>query len=309
MNTFAVIDVGSNSVKLHVGKVGGRDEWLVLRDETRITRLGEGLQATGEIDPAAMDRNLAAIAAYLAEARRLGAGQIVAVGTMCLRTARNTAVFLDRVRTECDLEIEVIDGREEARLSFLAVLSWLGGPAGPLVVVDIGGGSTEFIFGDRGEIVDRVSLDIGAVGLTERFLRSDLVTPTELENMQVAISESLARLPAKQGGGRVTETLVGVGGTVTCLGAVKHVMPEYDPDVIQGTALTRADIERFGRRFQSLTIEERRQITGLPPGRADIILAGTGIVQGAMQALGFAELTISTRGLRHGLARDRFLAT
>ncbi len=296
----AVIDMGTNSLKMHVAKVcDGRTE--VLGDFTEVTRLGEGLHETGKLSAEAMERNVEAIASFKAKAEELGAETVVAVGTMALRSASNTGVFTDAVRERCGLEVEVVPGEEEARLSYLAVLSGLGTGEGRVVVFDTGGGSTEFIFGDGEEILDRFSLDVGSRQPTEEFCTSDPVTEAELAAMVSYLENQFARL--KPG----VDSLVGMGGTVTSLGAVYHEMKVYDADVIQGSTLTLAEVERQVEMYRSWTIDERRETVGLMPKRADVILAGSAIVMTVMRKLGADELTISDRGLRHGLFYDRYV--
>ncbi len=300
MGAHAVIDIGTNSVKMHVAVVrDGRTE--VLGDFTEVTRLGEGLHESGELSPEGIARTVDAVASFQAKALELGAETTVAVGTMALRSAGNSKVFRDAVRERSGLEVEVIPGEEEARLSYLAVLSGLGTGEGRVVVFDTGGGSTEFIFGDGEDIRDRYSLDVGSRQPTEEFCTSDPVTEDELAAMVAYLEGEFARLEPG------VDSLVGMGGTLTSLGAVHHEMKVYDADVIQGSVLTLAEVERQVKMFRSLTVARRRETVGLMPKRADVILAGAAIVMTVMRKLGATELTISDRGLRHGLFYDRYV--
>jgi exopolyphosphatase/guanosine-5'-triphosphate,3'-diphosphate pyrophosphatase len=300
MGTHAVIDIGTNSLKMHVASVSD-DHTRVLGDFTEVTRLGEGLHETGELGAEAIARNVDAVAALHARASELGAATTVAVGTMALRSATNTRVFIDAVRERCGLKVEIVPGEEEARLSYLAVVSGLGASQGKVAVFDTGGGSTEFIFGEGEEILDRFSLNVGSRQPTEEFCKSDPVTPAELASMVAHLEREFGRLE----GGK--DALVGMGGTVTSMGAVHHEMKVYDPDVIQGSTLALAEVERQLEMFRARTIDERRETVGLMPKRADVILAGVAIVMTVMRKLGVTELTISDRGLRHGLFFDRFV--
>lgn len=300
MATHAVIDIGTNSLKMHVASISaGRTE--VLGDFTEVTRLGEGLHEAGELSSEAIARTADAVASFHSKALELGSDTAVAVGTMALRSARNAETFADAVRERCGLEVEILPGEEEARLSYLAVLSGLGAGEGRVVVFDTGGGSTEFIFGDGEEILDRFSLDVGSRQPTERFCKSDPVTETELAEMVHHLEAQFDRL--RPG----VDTLVGMGGTVTSLGAVYHEMKVYDADVIQGSVLPLAEVERQVEMYRSRTIEARRETVGLMPKRADVILAGAVIVMTVMRKLDATELTISDRGLRHGLFYDRYV--
>jgi exopolyphosphatase/guanosine-5'-triphosphate,3'-diphosphate pyrophosphatase len=302
VNTYAVIDVGSNSVKLYVAARSADQKWHDLTDCHEITRLAAGVHQTGLIEPAAQDCTVATIGAFADQARALGAERIVAVGTMGLRMARNADQFTARVKADCGVEIEVISGQDEARFSFLAVQAGLGPFPGQVTVFDIGGGSTEITWGRDGDIQLRKSIPVGAVRLTEQFLVSDPVTPHELASMLSAISLDLGDL----GEDIRTADLVGVGGTVTNLSAVQHGFPRLEPQLIQGTCLVRNEIETMIETFRARTIAQRKQIVGLEPKRADVILAGAGIAEVIMQKLHMQRLTVSARGLRHGVMADRF---
>jgi exopolyphosphatase/guanosine-5'-triphosphate,3'-diphosphate pyrophosphatase len=300
MGIHAVIDIGTNSIKMYVAAVrDGRPD--VLGDFTEVTRLGEGLHEAGKLSAEATARTVETIDSFRAKAVGLGAETIVAVGTMALRAAGNASDFTDAVRERCGLDVEVVPGEEEARLSYLAVLSGLGARDGRVVVFDTGGGSTEFIFGEGEEIRERFSLDVGSRRPTEEFCKSDPVTDSELAAMVAYLEGEFGRL--RPG----VESLVGMGGTVTSLGAVHHQMEVYDPDVIQGSVLTLSEVERQAEMFRARTIAQRREVVGLMPKRADVILAGAAIVMTVMRRLGASELTISDRGLRHGLFYDRFV--
>ena len=300
MGIHAVIDIGTNSVKMHVAAArDGRIE--VLGDFTEVTRLGEGLHESGELGGEGIARTADTVASFQAKAVELGAETTIAVGTMALRSASNTKTFTDTVRDRCGLEVEVVPGEEEARLSYLAVLSGLGAGEGRVAVFDTGGGSTEFIFGEGESIRERFSLNVGSRQPTERFCKSDPVTGAELGAMVDFLEHEFARLESG------VDSLVGMGGTVTSLGAVHHEMAVYDPDVIQGSVLKLSEVERQVEMFRSRTIDERRETVGLMPKRADVILAGATIVMTIMRKLGADELTISDRGLRHGLFYDRYV--
>src|SRR5262245_38315660 len=169
MPRYAVIDVGTNSVKFHIGEKNQDGAWRTVADRAEVTRLGERLAETGEIGRDAMERTATAIAGMAAEAQRQGVSQIAAVGTMGLRTARNSDAFLAEVERRTEVRIEVISGEEEGRLAYLAVKTGLGLGDGSLVVFDTGGGSTQFTFGHGSVVDERFSLNVGAVRYTERF--------------------------------------------------------------------------------------------------------------------------------------------
>ncbi len=301
MGKYATIDIGSNSVLVYVAEREG-DQWKTLAERAEITRLGEGLKATGRLSQEAMERTAKAVCEFARLARELGAEQIVAVGTMALRTAENSDEFVKMVKEMCDVDVEIIPGEEEARLSYLAVKSGLKMPAERVVVIDVGGGSTEFIFGKGDEIEKKFSLNIGAIRFTEDYLKNDPPTKEEVNNMLDAIKKELGDLQIDF----QPDALLGIGGTITNLAAVKHKLVKYDPAIVDGTVLTLKEVEDLMNMFASMTVEERKKVPGLQPKRADVIVAGTGIVYTIMKKLGLPELTVSVRGVRHGLMIDRF---
>jgi len=300
MSKKAIIDVGSNSIKFFLGDLAQDGTLQTVIDENDIARLGEGLRETGEISGEAMQRNNEAIARFAEKARINGAGEIICVGTMALRNAKNTPDFIKLVKETSNVDLTVIPGDEEARLSYLAVLSGLTLQDGKLAIFDTGGGSTEFIFGEGKSVNKRFSVDLGAIRITEKYFKADPVSKADVD---AAIAEIDSTFKDSGVDGKVAQ-LVGMGGTVTSMGAVKHKMVKYDPDVIQGSALTLADVEEQIEAYSSRTIEARKEITGLQPKRADVILAGACILKVIINRLGVTELTISDRGLRHGMAFD-----
>jgi exopolyphosphatase/guanosine-5'-triphosphate,3'-diphosphate pyrophosphatase len=271
-------------------------------DRAEVTRLGEGLSETGAIAPAAIERTVTAIAGMADEAKRHGAAALVAVGTMGMRAATNSDAFIALVRERTGVTIEVIAGAEEGRLAYLAVKSGLGLHEGSLVIFDTGGGSTQFTFGHGTSVDDQFSLNIGAVRLTDQHRLGGPISQEQLEAALHSIATEFARLD----GVPSPDALVGMGGAITNMTAVMHGMTTYDPDVVQGSLLTRAEVERRIELYRTRDVEGRRRIPGLQPKRADVILAGACVVRTVMLKLGRDALTVSDRGLRHGLLVDRF---
>jgi exopolyphosphatase/guanosine-5'-triphosphate,3'-diphosphate pyrophosphatase len=299
---YAAVDVGTNSVKFHIGEQSADGGWRAVVDRAEITRLGEGLAETGVLNPSPMERTIAAIAGMVDEAGREGVDEIVAVGTAGLRIARNSADFVAAVRDRCGLDLEVISGEEEARLSYLAATSALDLGEGSLVVFETGGGSSQFTFGEGKRVAERFSLDVGAVGLTERFGLADVVSEKTLAGVFDVLATELRRLDSHP----TPAGLVAMGGAATNLAAVKHELATYDPDVVQGTVLGLAEIDRQIELYRTQTADERRQIVGLQPKRAEVIVAGACIVRTVIAKLGRQSATVSDRGLRHGLLLERF---
>ena len=301
MKRIAIIDIGTNSIKFFVGERQEDGTIKTIVDKNDIAQLGEGLRETGVINPEALERNAQSVAAFAKEANENGAEKIVSVGTMALRTAKNSADFVARVKELCGVEVQVIPGEEEARLSYLAVLSGLPlEEGGELVIFDTGGGSTEFIFGKGTELKNRFSVNLGGLIITENFFKDDPVAEGSVDAAIAYIDKEFAAAGVT---GKPTQ-LVGMGGTVTSMGAVKHKMVKYNPDVIQGSTLTREDVQEQVETYAARTIEQRRELPGLQPKRAGTILAGACILKTILTRLDAAKLTISDRGLRHGLAFD-----
>jgi exopolyphosphatase / guanosine-5'-triphosphate,3'-diphosphate pyrophosphatase len=299
---YAVIDVGTNSVKFHIGERDAAGRWRAIVDRAELTRLGEHLEQTGTISPEPLERTVAAIAGMVEEARRHQVRATAAVGTAGLRIASNREDVIAAIRERTGLTVEVIPGEEESRLAYLAVRAGLGVTEGSLAVFDTGGGSTEFTFGRGPQVEERFSLEVGAVPYTERYGLAGQVAPEVLDDAMAAIAADLARLD----GHPPPAALVGMGGAVTNITAVKLGLAVYDPDAVQGAVLDRAEIDRQIEHYRSRDAEARRAIVGLQPKRADVILAGACIVRTVMDKLGQQTLTVSDRGLRHGLLVDRF---
>ncbi len=236
-----------------------------------------------------------------AEARLQGAQAIVAVGTAGLRAAVNAADFLAVVTDGAGVTVEVISGEAEARLAYAAAVQGAGALTGPVAVFDTGGGSSQFTFGDAGRVDERFSVPLGAVAVTERFGLDGRVDGTTLDEARAAVAEQLARIA-----GRPARTVVGMGGAVTNLAAVRHRLARYDPEVVQGTSLDRAELGRQIELYRSLDAAGRRELPGVQPGRAAVILAGALIVDTVLALLGAGGLTVSDRGLRHGVLEERF---
>jgi len=302
MARYAVIDVGTNSVKFHVAEKGDGGAWRTIVDRTEVTRLGEGLRESGELGREPMKRTAAAIEGMVAEARRDGVSATAAVGTMGMRTARNSGSFIQEVERLCGVHIEVISGEDEGRLAYLAVKAGLRLGEGSLVVFDTGGGSTQFTFGRGASVQERFSLNVGAVAYTERYRLGGSVSPEQLRAALDAIAADLARLD----GARPPDTLVGLGGAVTNIAAVKLALAKYDPDIVQGTVLERAEVERQIELYRMRSADDRRRIVGLQAERAEVILAGACVVETVMDKLGKDKLSVSDRGLRHGVLLERF---
>jgi exopolyphosphatase/guanosine-5'-triphosphate,3'-diphosphate pyrophosphatase len=297
---YAAIDIGTNTVRLLVADAEETTTYRTVHEEHVITRLGEQLQETGLLEPVAMGRTLQVLRQFAHTAKNLAAEEIVAVATSAAREAENRAEFLDRALSEVGLELQIISGEEEARLTAIGVLHALGPDYPNMLIVDIGGGSTEFTAIAHGKIIRHTSLPIGVVKLTEAHLKSDPPSGDELEVAAASIRETLQQVPPSLQH-PPGATLVGTAGTPTTLAAIDLGLEKYDGARVTGHRLSRARIRELLDYLCSLPLGERRHIVGLEPARADVILAGTVLTREIMNLFAFHELTLSDGGLREGL--------
>ncbi|HEX3686756.1 MAG TPA: hypothetical protein VHU60_04165 [Gaiellaceae bacterium] len=301
---YAAIDVGTNSVKLHVGERLDDGEWRTVADRSEMTRLGEGIHETGRLGEEPLRRTVDAIAELADEARRSGAEAIVVVGTAGLRQAVNSHEFLQAVRERAGVELEVISGEEEARLSFLAAAEALHLGEGTLGVFETGGGSSQFTFGESGRVTERYSVNLGAVPVTERFGLDQAVGEETVAAARAAIASQLGSLDGRP----PLDVLVGIGGAITNLAGVQLGLERYEPGRVRGLELEAAEVDRQIELYRTRDAEERRAIRGLQPKRAEVILAGACIVRTVLEKLRRDSLTVSDQGLRHGVLLERFSA-
>jgi exopolyphosphatase/guanosine-5'-triphosphate,3'-diphosphate pyrophosphatase len=299
---FAVVDVGTNSVKFYVADRGDDGTWTTVLERAEVTRLGEGLDRSGRLGPEPLRRTVDAVAGMVEEALRLGVDDIAAAGTAGLRLAPNRDEFLDAVRERTGVRVEVVPGEEEARLAYVATKAALGLHDEAVADFDTGGGSSQFTFGHGDRVDEQFSVPVGAVRFTEEFGLDGVVDEARLNDADAAIAAALAPLDGRS----APEVLIGMGGAVTNLAAVSRELAEYEPDAVRGTRLERAEVERQIELYRTRTADERRGIVGLQPKRAEVILAGACIVRAVMRKLDAPFLTVSDRGLRHGLMAERF---
>lgn len=301
MTRLASMDVGTNSVLLLVVEAAPDGSFATVEDHAVVTRLGEGLRESGRIVPAGANRTLAEIGRLARLAEQQGASKVLAAGTMALRTASNAADFVGRVEREAGVRIQIIDGDEEARLTYLGVRSDLPVAVAKLVIFDAGGGSTELVTGTGVELDSRRSLEVGAVTLTDGFLTTDPALPDQLTALRDHLAGfALTDLP------RIgpNAALVGVGGTITTMAAVHHRLTRYDRDRVHGTRLSAAQVADQVETYARSSVAERSCMPGMEPARADVILAGAILVEELLTGCGASEVVVSDRGLRHGLLVD-----
>jgi exopolyphosphatase/guanosine-5'-triphosphate,3'-diphosphate pyrophosphatase len=298
----ATIDIGTNSVLLLIAELGPSGLFALVERAT-ITRLGEGVDRTRELAPAARERTMRCLGEYADEIARLGVARAAAVGTSALRDARGGQEFVREVERTLGIAPRVIDGRREAELTFRGALSGLE-LHGDVTVLDVGGGSTELVHGHRDGASSRIdgarSLDIGSVRLFERHAPADPPSLEELTNIAAEIDTALAHEPEPA----LDATLVGVAGTVTTLAAIALGLGAYDSSRVHGHQLSREAVTDLWTELATLPLAERSKIPGLDPRRADVIVVGALIVERVMSRLRKAELLVSDRGVRWGLAEE-----
>lgn len=302
MKRYATLDVGSNSVLLFIAEKDMYNNWHIVLDQMAMPRLGEGVKTTGLLKKNAMDRTLNVINHFMQVMQQMHVEKVIAAGTMALRIASNAQEFVELVKSKCHLDLEILSGEEEARLSYLSAKMSLCPQTKQLAIFDIGGGSTEFFWGSDQQIIKQISLNLGAIQITEKYFSQSPVPPDVLTGTLRIIDNELAELKSDA----IVDQLVGVGGTVTTMAAVKHQLQCYDPLKVNGTCLDRIEVSRQLELYRSKSIEERKNIPGLEPARADIILAGCAITSVLLTKLNVNSFIVSDFGLRHGLMIDRF---
>ena len=292
---LATIDIGTNTTLLLVART--EPVPAAIEEQAEITRLGRGIGRNGALDGEAIARTLAVLRRFADIARRHDA-RVAAVGTEALRRAPNADAFLGPAAEILGTTVDVIDGEREAALTFRAVVASFGDlRAGELVVVDIGGGSTEIVLASDGEVGFRTSLPLGSVRLTEAFVHHDPPAATETKSIAETVDSAVRAVPFSD----KPATLVGVAGTVTSLAAMALQLESYDPGRVHGSRLSRAVLAREIQRLAAATQAERERMIGLDPRRADVILAGALILDRIAAAAGVAEIRVSDRGIRWGL--------
>ncbi len=291
MPIAACIDIGSNSVLLSVAKVSAA--WITeIATGERITRLGAGLSAEGRLDPANMAVTCKAVAEFADKARNAGTKMIRLVGTQALRKAMNSTEFLKMVRAATGLDVEIISGEEEARLSFIAADRSLQ-PESPKIVFDVGGGSTEVIIGASSKIEHSKSMALGCVSLSERFSYPD--TRKDLQaHLDLVLKKELNNWPTR-------EVMIGIGGTATALAAIQLKLETYDPLKVHGSKLSSNWIAGFAEEFARMPEPDRLAIPYASAQRLRVLGPGIEIILALARTLGRESMLVCDSGLRHAV--------
>jgi exopolyphosphatase / guanosine-5'-triphosphate,3'-diphosphate pyrophosphatase len=296
----ATIDVGTNTVLLLVADVGTDGELLPAIEREAITRLGQGVDRSRELDVGAVERTLVCLEQFAREVSAARCDRVAIVGTSALRDAGGGDDFRRRASAIMGAQVRVLSGDEEAEATFLGATSDERSP-GSRIVFDIGGGSTEIVVGDGAteSISFATSLDIGSVRLTERLLHHDPPPRAELDALAAAITDALGSLPPIVG----TLPPIGVAGTMTTLASVALALPTYDAGRVHGRVISTETLESALRSMETMALEQRRQLPAMVAARADVIVAGGAIAIAVLKALSAPNVIVSDRGVRWGVAR------
>jgi exopolyphosphatase/guanosine-5'-triphosphate,3'-diphosphate pyrophosphatase len=292
----AALDLGSNTSLLLIAEVEGSVLKRVLHDETRITRMGQGVHATRRLHPEALSRLEACFEDYSATIKSVGAERVIAVATSAARDVSNGHELIT-LGAKHGIPIHIVSGRREAELTFRGALCDRSDTNG-VVVIDVGGGSTEIIAAPKGDgEPEGMSIDVGSVRLSELFVKADPIAPQERREVQSYADQAFARVHMPT---EISEA-VAVAGTPTTLAALDQRI-EFQEKLIHGYQLTQQKIDHWIETLSALTVDQRQALPGMEPKRADVIVTGTVILRAAMRALGVSQVTVSTRGVRYGVA-------
>jgi exopolyphosphatase / guanosine-5'-triphosphate,3'-diphosphate pyrophosphatase len=299
----AVVDIGTNSTRLLIADVAEDGALTELDRRSTVTRLGQGVDRTGVLADEAQERVFAALADYRRSIDEHDVTATTAVLTSAVRDARNGAEFTEAVRTRFGLDARAISGDDEARLSFLGATSERADDDRRIVVIDVGGGSTELVVGAGGEVDVHASTQAGVVRHTERFIRSDPPAPEELRLLAAEAADIYAAgLPADVRA--AVEGGIAVAGTATSCAAMVQELDPYDPQRVHGFRLLEAQCQMLLARLAGMTNDQRREVPGLHPDRAPTIVAGVILLLEAMRAFGLDEVEVSEHDILHGAALD-----
>jgi len=306
---YASIDVGTNTLRLLIAEDrGGGGGFRPLLYKRAITRLGGGYTVEAGMAPAAMERSIGAISEFSKIIRGYGVDRLRATATSVVRRAINRDAFTAEVRKRTGIERDVIDGTEEARLTLKGVMSVMAGLPERALVMDIGGGSTEFIATFEGRSAGSWSMEMGVVRLTEKYFRHDPPVEAERGLMEREIEGVIGELRGRMAQNGIAPSrygppaaFVGTAGTITTLAALDLGLDEYDRDRINNHTLSRERVEHFYRCLSALTIREKEEILALEKGREDLIIPGAAITLSVMEAFGHDEVRVSDAGLLEGI--------
>src|SRR5216117_2623510 len=297
MPTFAAIDIGSNSVRLKIARLT-RHRLHAIDEDREVTRLGEHVFRTGLLSPEAMSETIKVLRRFHRAVQEAGADSVRIVATSALRDARNSPAFLEWVRSTTGWKVEIISGLEEARLIHLGLVSNLRMTVSPILMIDLGGGSCELTISSKNHIRDTISLPLGAVRLTNEFLQHDPPRKSELRRLRGFVEREIGRISGRIVRAR-PKAVIATSGTAAALAAVCHGL--YKTKGPRASTVSRAQMRRIAKMLARLPIEKRRQLAGVGPRRAEIIVAGAVVYAELLERCQLRGFRYSPLGLRDGL--------
>lgn len=299
MNRLAVIDIGTHSILCLVAEINQQGEVIVVDQAVRTVRLGRGVGRRGVIQNESLQKAIEVLKEFNRMAADHHVDQTIAVGTRVFRAARNREQVCKTIRRETGLDVEVLSDQDEAQASYKGAVYGRFMDR-PTLVVDIGGGSTEFICGRRNQIDELTSINLGAVYLTEKYIHHDPPLKKEIDMLISAVRETLNK--KTRSFLKKEKRLIATGGTATTLAAIQLRLNQYDPDLVDGYIMSLGELENVIDQIVSIPLLQRQRLLRFDPARADIILAGSMLLKAVMLGGKFEDVTISDQGLRLGIA-------
>ena len=299
MKKLAAIDIGTNSMRLMLCEIVG-NSIAKKEKELIITRIGKDLSRTGQITEKALRRNIDALKYFRNKADRFGAEDVLAIATSAVRDASNGEAFAAAAKSQAGVNVRIISGEEEAELGINGVMSELEDPDASVLVIDIGGGSTELILGSRDRIDYSVSIAAGAVRMTEQFITGHPIRDEEINKLKSRLNE-LFREPLEYLNGKKIDRIIAIGGTATTAAAIFHRMDIYKPEIVHNTVINKSFVADAFESLKSMTLQERHSVKGLQKERADVMPAGLCIMQHIIEGLKKESFTVSENDNLEGM--------
>lgn len=299
MRKFAAIDIGTNSMRLMLCEVNG--EAIIKKEkELIVTRIGRDVSATRLISDKAMGRNIEALKYFKNRSDKYGAEKVLAIATSAVRDASNKNAFVESAKSEAGIDVMVIQGQEEAELGIVGVMSEIEDSRENVLVIDIGGGSTELVLGSKQGIDYSVSINAGTVRMTEQYVKADPISDGDIENMKNKLSV-IFKEPLEYLSDKKIDKVIAIGGTATTVGAIYCGLSIYNPKIVHNTCINIDFISKTFERLRSMTVQERYKVNGLQKERADVIPAGIFIMEHLLEGLNKKEVIISENDNLEGI--------
>lgn len=305
MKKIAAIDIGTNSMRLMLCEVEGNS--IVKKEkELMVTRIGKDVSKTGLITEKSMIRNIDALKYFKNKADRYGAEEVLAIATSAVRDASNGDVFVDEARKQAGVNVRVISGEEEAELGLIGVMSEIENQEERVLVIDIGGGSTELILGSKYGIDYSVSIQAGTVRMTEQYITGNPISSADAANMKNKLNE-LFKEPLNYLGNKGIDRIIAIGGTATTAAAIYHSLSIYDPKIVHNTEISKNILNDMYKMLKDMTVQERWNVKGLQKERADVIPAGIFIMHHIIEGLNKDSVIISENDNLEGIVAKYML--